>query len=292
MQTYKYYEDLTEAILGVGETVKIIEKISAGTARSLEDQVDQMKKYIQTIEMILARLLIFYRNNQHPLLKNNSVHSKRALVIITGQKGLVGGLWQEVLEKFFENKNRYQALIVIGEKGKNKLQGLHINVNKFFVHPIQKEWSLSSQIATEGIMKYVLEHFYQGDFETVDVLYPQFHSLINQSPIITPLLPFQFDFKDSVSGDGLPVFEQSKKRIFGKLLDKYIHSFFSAIILEAKLSELSARTVSMEYASNTTDKLIKKLNFQYHKNRRMIITQRQLENFNARRGLLSRVIED
>ena len=78
---------------------------------------------------------------------------------------------------------------------------------------------------------------------------------------------------------GLPIFEPSKKEVFKALTQKYIGMFFRKIVMETKLSELSARTVAMEHASAKTDELIKKISLNYLKERRRAITQKQLESF-------------
>ncbi len=284
MQAYKQYKNSINGIQDVGETVKIIEKISAAAAHPLEKKVIQIKDYTKNIESLLARLIVFYKNNDHPLLRSTNI-KKRALIFITNKKGLVGGLWQKMIEEFLRNKNYYQVVIAVGEKGKSKLNRLSINVNSFFPNPVEEEWSLQAQLETEKIIHYVFEYFNQGKFDAVDILYPRFHSLADQRPIFVSLIPFEFKLRVRTRENGLPIFEQSKKDIFNHLLHKYIHAFFFQIMLETKLSELSARTISMEHAANTTDKLIKELTFKYHKNRRIMITQRQLENFTAHKIL-------
>ena len=55
--------------------------------------------------------------------------------------------------------------------------------------------------------------------------------------------------------------------------------YFQKIIMETKLSELSARTVAMEHATTKTVELVQKLKLNYTKQRRRVITQRQLESF-------------
>ncbi len=284
MSTYKQYKNSINGISDVGETVKIIEKISATATRSLENKVVQAKSYTENITRLLARLIIFYKNNNHPLLRFPK-NEKKALILVTGEKGLVGGLWQEIIEKFSKNRASYNTIIVIGQKGKNKLNKLNIPIDTFFSNPVKEQWSLPAQLRTEKIIRDIFAQLNQENFNTIDIIYPQFYSLADQRPKLTSFIPFKFDLLTSTESVGLPVFEQSKKKIFDRLLRKYIHALFFQIILETKLSELSSRTISMEHAANTTDKLIKKITFKYRKNRRLTVTQRQLENFTAHKIL-------
>ena len=250
---------------------------------------------------------MFYQKKNHSLLKKRTIGEK-AFVILTGDKGLVGGLWHEVINAVLENVKQYQSFIVIGVKGENYLKEENIPIIKLFTpseisnysdknateddlyeqpkSPTEvtyffgvppKEWA-------EHITNYIFNEFKKGTFSRVDILYPQFISLAEQTPNLIPFLPFEFKFKkneEKKSGEGLPIFEPSKQEIFNKLLQKYIIIFFRKIIIETKLSELSARTVAMEHATTKIEKLIQKLALDYTKERRRIITQRQLESFIA-----------
>jgi F-type H+-transporting ATPase subunit gamma len=128
----------------------------------------------------------------------------------------------------------------------------------------------------------------QKKFSALDILYPGFVALSQQNPVIVPFLPFSFEQRrmnlpaqepDAGIAAGLPVFEPSKQIIFNLLVEQYIGIYFYEIMMEAKLSELSARTVSMENASGKTVKFITKLHLTYTKERRKSLTQKQLESF-------------
>jgi len=117
--------------------------------------------------------------------------------------------------------------------------------------------------------------------------------LANQVPNKVHFLPFDFSSAETFArkdvhfdqkNQGLPLFEPSKQKTFDDLLDKYIGVVFRKIIFEAKLSELSARTVAMEHATAKTQEIIEKLHLKYAKNRRRTVTQRQLESFAAHKA--------
>ncbi len=136
------------------------------------------------------------------------------------------------------------------------------------------------------ISKYIFDIFKNEDYEQIDIIYPSFISLAEQKCLVVPFLPFSFEGdltkKRKESEElGLPIFEPSKVRIFRQALEKYIKVFLYKIILEAKLSEFSARTVAMEHASEKTKKLIARLNLSFRKERRRLVTQRQIESFSV-----------
>ena len=79
----------------------------------------------------------------------------------------------------------------------------------------------------------------------------------------------------------MPIFEPSKANFFNRLLQKYIGIYFHKLMIETKLSELSARTIAAENASDKTNEFIKKLTFDFMKERRKYVTQKQLESFSV-----------
>ncbi len=279
MKSYIAYKNQIQGIKDVSETVKTVEKVAASSVHFLKKEVDSLNVYASEVDKILTRLSIFYQKNNHPLLQKKYV-GKKTLIILTGDKGLVGGLWHDVVGRFLGNTSQYQTVVVVGLKGENYLKEENTIAVKSFVNI----FSTPSKEDTKHITDYIFTEFKKGTFSQVDVLYPKFISLAEQVPTISSFIPFDFklteDNKRNIV-DGLPIFESSKQQIFDRLLEKYIEIFFHKIIMETKLSELSARTVEMEHASTKTVEFIQKLTLNYTKHRRRVITQRQLESFNA-----------
>ncbi|HDH31726.1 MAG TPA: hypothetical protein ENH26_03060 [Candidatus Wolfebacteria bacterium] len=305
MKTYIAHKNQIKGFNNVSETVNMVEKIAASSVHFLKQEVFNLNVYAAEVEKILTRLSLFYQKKDNPLLQKKYT-KRKTLVILTGDKGLVGGLWHGIVNAFLKNTKQYQAIIVIGAKGENYLKEENMPIIKSFTHI----FDISQKKEIRYITNYIFDEFKKGVFSRVDILYPQFISLAKQTPNLTLFLPFEFtpleitnyDDKNAIdnkrheqrkfltefkltkrkkSSEGLPIFEPSKQKVFDKLLQKYIGVFFHKIIMETKLSELSARAVAMEHAAVKTRELIKKLTLDYTKERRRIITQRQIESFTA-----------
>jgi len=277
MKSYIAHKNQIQGVKDVSETVKTVEKIAASSVHFLKQEVSELNTYAAEIERVLARLSLFYQKEDHPLLQKRTM-GRKTLVVITGDKGLVGGLWHGITNTFLKNVKQYQSVIVIGTKGENYLKEENIPIIKLFTH----FFDIPKKREIKTITNYIFSEFKKGTFSQVDILYPQFVSLAEQTPTLIPFLPFEFKpAKEKKSSEGLPIFEPSKQKVFGNLLQKYIGAIFYKIIMETKLSELSARTVAMEHATEKTKELIQKLTLDYTKERRRIITQRQLQSFAA-----------
>jgi len=282
MKKYLEYKNEIQGFEDVIETVKTMEKIAASHIHLLKNEVRDLETYIQILEEIISRLLLFYAEENHPLL-SPKVSGKNSIVIITGDKGLVGGLYHNSINLFLPKAKNYQSLISVGNKGESYLKEERIMVDKTF--PNSSEVPKAEEIT--AITDYIFSEFERGEIKKVDIIYPQFISLSQSRPKLVQFLPFKFGLnrinpkKGLPAGEslGFPIFEPSRRKIFSRLLKKYIKVFFYEIITEAKLSEFSARTITTEQAAAKTEDLIRKLKVTYVKERRIIMAQKQIESF-------------
>ncbi len=268
----------------VDETIKATENIAASYIRQLKQKVINLDVYILELSRLLTRLSRFYHDKSHPLPRQKNNHRKEALLIISSDKALVGGLHHNLINFLLKQKKIYKSLIVIGNKGKQYLDEEKIIIHKLFLDIP----AIPSGEDIKQITHYLFNEFTQNNFSKIQILYPEFISLTEQRPILLNFLPFEFNIKNNERSNasdikpfGLPIFDSSKKVIFNYSLQKYIEVYFYKIIMEARLSEFSARTIAMEYASEKTTRLIQKTTLNYFKERKKSMTQKQLLTFIA-----------
>lgn len=277
MKTYRTYNTQIQGFTDVGETVKAIEKIAASSVHSLKRAVAGLEMYTTSVEHMLSALLPFYHTQNHPLLRKNHTGS-RALVIVTGDRGLVGGLWHSLVSACVRRADAYGAFVVVGDWGKHYLEEEGIHITKTF----DGFDDIPKQEDSANVTAYLFDTYTQGIFSKIDILHLQFVSLAEQKPVFTPFAPFSVSLQHE-KPVGIPIFEPSKRALFNQLIQKYMRVFLHAIILETKLSELSARTVAMEHATAKTEQLIQELKVSFRKERRRVITQQQLGSLAAHR---------
>lgn len=288
MKKLSYFKDEIAGLEDVSETIKAIEKVAASHIHFMKKEVRNFDELIGSLKLILRRMSPFYSGSRHPLFRKDSEGTKM-LVILSGDKGLVGSLYHDLYGRFLEKKDDYGSIVVLGDKGKRYLESEKIDIEKSFV-----DFSpIPSAEEIEQVTGYVFNRFTDGKYASVDVLYPEFISLGEHPPTVVRLLPIDFDVLDdtaAVNGVGLPIFEPSKKEIFEWFITRYIDLFFYKLVMEAKLSELSSRTVEMEQAKKKTDELIKKTVHDYSNEQRKVVTLAQIER-SATRKAISRNVE-
>lgn len=302
MKSYLSYTNEIEGFKAVEETVRVVEKSSASHIHFLRKKVLVLTVYKEQIQTTLNRLSRFYRNANHPLLKEES-SGEKALLVITGTKGIVGGLYHELVNEAVAQQSGYRHIWVIGKKGIEYLAEENIRAEELFPAGAQAEEFQMQEI--NKMSSELFNRFQAMGLKKIDVLYSQFLSLAQQKPAIVEFLPFNFVSADASlahktlkgyreafggesqdkSADGFPIFEPSKKFIFDILIKKYIDVSFAELILKSKLSEFAARTVTAENAIKETEELIGSLRRDFLKDKHRAITQQQLESFSARQTI-------
>ncbi len=278
MKKYLIYKNQITGFKDVQRTVKVVEKAAASHIHFLKKRVENLSEYENEIKRVLARIQAFGLNEKNFLLREKKAGSN-LLLIIGGNKGIVGGLYHDLTAAFLENANRYEEIWVLGEKITEYLGEEGIKTK-------QITYDIAGLPESEEIRKLsaaLFVSFQNPALRRIDVLYPQFISPAEQNPVFVKFLPFNLFSEEilekSGNGEGLPIFETSQKEVFTGLLRKYANVFFTQIVLEAKLSEFAARTVAAEHAAAKTREIIKALNLDFLKERRREITQKQLESF-------------
>ena len=288
MKTYLAFKNQITGLQDVFETVKVVEKVAASSVHFLKQKTNALNHYADNLENVLSRLSMFYTDFNNPLLRKKHF-GKNVLVIFTGDKGLVGGLWQRVVNKYLESRDVYQIIMMIGKKGEMILSDE--GEVPYKVYYTESSDEIDQSRFDDKLIKDLFEGFLHGNFKQVDVLYPEFDTLVQQQPVVKQYLPYSFtadDLKEmSINKPlGYPVFEPSAKKLFHYFLKEYVGVYFRRFLIETQLSEFAARTVAMEHASAKTKKIIEKTIFNSLKERRALLTQKQIESFAAHTTLL------
>jgi F-type H+-transporting ATPase subunit gamma len=259
-------------IRDIKETLKALEKISAANIHNLKITSRRMKGYEKALKKIFCDMTEEFVFNW--LFKKNQA-PKRLKVILTTEKGLCGGLLNQLLDFFQLNLKRNDEILIVGERGRKLCQEREIKIDYFF--PGQKDIPKEEDFGE--IKDFIISQFLAEKYNEVLIFYPAFETLAIQKPKSVSFLPFDKEkFKMELGEElkpvvGFPIYEPSKEEIIDYLIKEYLGLVFYQKVLETKLSELSARTVAMEEAARKAQKLINQLSYQYFREKRETITK-------------------
>ncbi|NLJ85833.1 MAG: ATP synthase F1 subunit gamma [Firmicutes bacterium] len=194
-------------------------------------------------------------------------HGASCYVVVGADKGLCGPYNANILRHFLESEGAGQGVhVVTGRRLYSQLQFRGISVDYY-----EESGDLPTPDQAERIADYVFPLFVTGEIKEIQLLYTRFINVLSREVRTVKLLPLD-EFHTSKAGQDL-LWEPSEEAVFGKLVHHYVTSLIYNGLLEGKASELAARMVAMDAATDNADKMIKELTLQYNQARQASITQ-------------------
>jgi F-type H+-transporting ATPase subunit gamma len=217
--------------------------------------------------------------------KNTEVEtgSHSAVIVVTSDKGLAGGYNANIFreaKRICENLSK-PVLILIGSIG-----------YRYFAHTphaILENFSFRSQLPTvedaQEITDYIISQYIWGLFKEVHIVYTHMYSTVKLLPRTRQILPLngekiQEDIAQSGSQKRVRIpFEYlpSETAVFDALVPFYIKGIIYGSLVEAYVSEQSARMAAMEEASKNAQEMLEGLQIYYNRVRQTSITQEVTE---------------
>jgi F-type H+-transporting ATPase subunit gamma len=270
-----------------GQVTKAMESVSAVKMRKSQERAFLGRPYVHAALRILGRLAKADHGMQHPLTTPRTGGGVLA-IIVTSDKGLAGSVNSAVLKQAEKLFAQYDVVdvIAVGRKAvefaareKKDTLGTYTNVSDGVT--MSDIYDMSSK---------ALEAFATGNYQKVVVIYQNFISTFEQTPVVRQVLPVIADEINDVmrgikpktgkfSTDRLEaeVFapykvEPSPEEVLNTLLPQLVQVMIYHAVLESKASEHSARMIAMKNATDKSKEVIKALTIKFNNKRQAAIT--------------------
>jgi F-type H+-transporting ATPase subunit gamma len=264
-----------KGVQNIAKITRAMEMIAASRMRKAQERGLQGRPYAEKIEQVIADLSALTDiGSQHPLLEKREI-KKIAVVHITPDRGLCGGLNASLnrqLANFILQQKVPVEVVAVGRKGRDFSTRNSCTLCAEFTQ-------LSDQPAyldTLPISKIVIEEFTRGIIDMVYISYAGFISTLVQKPVMKQLLPMR---PASIPGGQNVdyIYEPNARAVLGSLLPRFVEMEIYHAILESIASEQSARMVAMRNATDSANELIGDLTLLYNKARQESITRELLD---------------
>jgi F-type H+-transporting ATPase subunit gamma len=274
-----------KSVKNTAQITKAMQMVAASKMRKAQMAALAGRPYATLMNKVLAQVTAQAGEFKHELLENRG-GKKRAVIVISSDKGLAGAL-NSNLTREVAKLEKDVVFIAAGKKGAQFIHRTKRNLAAEFTY---KDTPLFAE--ARAISKFAQELFIKGDVDQVDILYTNYISTLVQKPEVRRFLPVGEirSVSAGVDGEGhgeaLPteagggteyLFEPGAGAVLGALLPHYLNYQVFQILLEAKASEQSARMVAMKNATDNAKQLIKDLTLEYNKLRQANITKELLE---------------
>ena len=256
---------------------KAMEMVSVSKMRKAQQRMRQARPYADRVRSLAAHLSHATAEYKHPFLIPNDNAKTAAIIVITTDKGLCGGLNTNILRavtvklKELDGEGLATEAVAIGSKGLGFLNRIGAKVVSQAVQ-IGDRPQLDKLV---GPVKVVLDAYAAGKLKTVHLAYTRFINTMRQEPVIEQLLPLtdaQMSMEDGKHGWDY-IYEPEAKVVIDELLVRYVEALVYHATAENVASEQAARMVAMKSATDNAGNVIAELRLVYNKTRQAAITK-------------------
>ena len=255
-----------------------MQMVSAAKLGRSEEAARNFQVYAQKVRKLLTDIL--HGNGSggstNPMLISRPV-KKTGYIVITSDRGLVGGYNASILKAVMELKEEYHPdgkdfeIICIGGMGADffKARG---------IQPIYELRGLADQPSFDEVRKIISKtiEMYQNElFDELYVCYNHHVNTLTSQMRVEQMLPIvDLDLNEADEEYSLTFeLETSRDEILEQLLPQYAESMIYGAIIDAKTAENAAGMTAMQTATDNAKKVINDLTIQYNRARQAAITQ-------------------
>jgi F-type H+-transporting ATPase subunit gamma len=273
------------AITQTLQVTKAMNLISTAKLRKGRRVLEDTEPYFTRIQKSMFDILSGVDKVQSVFFRESdpSRTSRTAIIAVTSDKGLAGGYNANIFRQVNDLCGRVKnpILILIGAIG-----------YRYFVHSphvILENFSVRSQMPTvehaREIADYIVSQYEWGMFDAVHIVYTHMYSTIKLLPTERQILPLNTEKMQaelSRLGNDKRVelqfeFLPSEETVFDALVPIYIKGIIYGSMVEAYVSEQSARMAAMDEASKSAEDMLASLRISYNRARQAGITQEMSE---------------
>lgn len=261
------------------QITKAMQLVAASKLRKAKEKADQSKPYLATLRDTLTDIALGNTDFQSPYTRALD-HDKWLYIVIAGDRGLAGG-YNSNLFKFMERETRGRDydVLPLGKKAVEYFR--HRDVSLF-----TEEFAEVAKVTISDcftISRLICDAYREGRYGHIFMCYTNFISMMSQVPEATSMLPLS-DFKaEAEESIGTPaeargirnliLYEPDSETVFNEIVPEYLAGLLYSSINVSVASELAARRMAMEAATDNAEEMIENLSLFYNRARQASITQ-------------------
>lgn len=273
-----------KSVKNTAQITKAMQMVASAKMRKAQQAAIAGRPYVALMNQMLGEATAGAGEFKHALMEQREV-KKRALIIVSTDKGLCGALNTNLLREAAKAPAATTIYVCAGRKGSQWVARLKRALEAEFSY---KDTPVFAD--ARAISKFAQELFLSGKVDAVDVVFTNYINTLTQKAETRQLLPVGKirQLEAGIHGEGGDTpevapssrefkFEPSAGAVLENLLPHYVNYQVFQFLQEAKASEHSARMVAMKSATDNAKQLIKDLTLEYNKLRQANITKELLE---------------
>lgn len=273
-----------ESVQSTGQITKAMKLVSSVKLQKAKVGAEVSKPYFDTMYNTVAGMIAKSGQMSHPFLQK-SQSDKKAVILITSNRGLAGGYNSNVMKLITKNADFNQdntMIYAVGTKGRDGMDRQKYQVAQDYSEAMNEPmYSDAMEIGKE-----VLSQFVRGEIGEIYLAYTIFKNTVVQIPTLTKLLPIDAEdissetedvSEDPIERITLMNYEPEPEEALDAIVPKYINSLIYGGLVESYASENGARMQAMDSATSNAEEMISDLSLKYNRARQASITQELTE---------------
>lgn len=256
----------------ITKAMKLVSTVKLQKAKTRAEQADPYFNHMyKTVSSILAKSA----NINHPYLQAGE-STKKAVVVITSNRGLAGGYNSNIVKLVTESGWDKEDVNVyaVGGKGLEALERRGYNI----VVDASAVMENPTYADAAALCDKVLTAFAEGEVGEIYLAYTHFKNTVSHEPQLMKLLPVEIDPAEEEPEDHVLMnYEPNEEEALSMIIPKYVTSLFYGALVEAVASENGARMQAMDSATSNAEEMIADLTLKYNRARQSSITQELTE---------------
>lgn len=231
--------------------VQTYEEIAAGRIQKVKVSVLANRDFLGVLGDIFAQVKYYYDKRKTSKDESSEAAAKKAVVFLSANTGLYGGLIRKTFNLFIERvKDTDADVVIVGRLGRV----LYESVKKEKGLKDYKYFDLSDNPTEQEVISEVSAYII--NYEEVTVFRGKFESLISQGPVEDQLTG-NLDLTIDKRGEEIKfIFEPSVEQIMSFFEAEIMAAIFEQAIHESNLSKYAARMINLDRAvANITENL-------------------------------------
>ena len=262
-----------KSIDSIHEITKAMEMIAAFRYKRAETRWSKSKNYLVEMESLVSRLSAAAEDLSHPLFEDRKIQ-KKALIVMTGDKGLCGAYNANILRMasqwLKDNKDFEASLVPVAKIGHEFFKKRQIPFLRAYPEKTTADLLLAKKMTAELTGDYL-----NKKVDSIEVLYTPYKAGGPGQNRIQPFLSLSY-LKNSGKKETAPldyIFEPDFNGVFLSLIARYLEGKMYVMLLESLTSEHSARRIAMKQATENAEEVLDNLRLLRNKTRQATITR-------------------
>lgn len=278
MATMRDIKRRKESVTSTGQITKAMKLVATVKMQKAKTRAENSQPYFNNMYNTVKSILASSENISHPYLNGNE-SDKKAVIVITSNKGLAGGYNANVIKLLTKNDDftpENTEIYALGRKGVTGLHKYGYEIKADYSDAINEPlFSDAVQIGEDVINAYV-----NGEIGEIYIAYTVYKNTVIQIPTLLKLLPITKEEKEDEKDAGTDMlmnYEPEAEEALEMIVPKYINSLIFGAMIESVASENGSRMQAMDSATSNAEEMIASLELKYNRARQGAITQELTE---------------